>query len=95
MLYFFLKVPDWSSELVEKQNVFLEVIRLADDMAIRFAFPTQSIHVESMPPEGGMQQDQLDINRLRQVAQSYGPQGQAARPAGQGVFVPPYKEGSQ
>lgn len=92
MVYFFLKVPDWSSELVEKQNVFLEVIRLADDMGVRFAFPTQSIHVESMPAEGGVKQDRLDVNRLRQVAQSYGPQGQAARPGGQGVFVPPYKE---
>ena len=29
LLYFFFNVPDWSTELVERQRVFLEVIRLA------------------------------------------------------------------
>ncbi|MGR9087793.1 MAG: mechanosensitive ion channel family protein, partial [Gammaproteobacteria bacterium] len=48
LVYFFLGVPDWSSELVERQRIFIEIIKLAETSGIRFAFPTQTVHVESM-----------------------------------------------
>ncbi len=49
LVYFFLIVPDWSAELVERQNVYLEILRLAKDLEVEFAFPTQTLHVESFP----------------------------------------------
>ena len=49
MLYYFLDVPDWSEELVQKQNIYLEIFRLAEELKIDFAFPTQTLHVESFP----------------------------------------------
>lgn len=49
MLYFFVKVPDWSAELVERQRVFLEVIRLAAALRVKFAFPTQTLEIETFP----------------------------------------------
>lgn len=42
MLYFFLEVSDWGKELVERQRIFLEIIRLADALGVEFA-PTQQI----------------------------------------------------
>ena len=49
LLNFFLKVSDWDSELLQKQNIFLEILRLAKELEIEFAFPTQTLHVPSFP----------------------------------------------
>src|SRR5690606_6044634 len=49
MLYFFFECPDWSIELVERQNIYLEILRLAQALKINFAFPTQTLHIESSP----------------------------------------------
>ncbi|NOY91079.1 MAG: mechanosensitive ion channel, partial [Deltaproteobacteria bacterium] len=46
--YFFFDVADWSAELSARHNVLLEFMRLADSLGVRFAFPTQTLHVESM-----------------------------------------------
>ena len=53
LLYFFLVAPDWSSELAERQKVLLEIVRLAERLGVRFAFPTQTLHVESLPDDAG------------------------------------------
>jgi MscS family membrane protein len=49
MLYFFLKVPDWGTELLERERLFLEIVRLAERLEICFAFPTQTLEVERLP----------------------------------------------
>ena len=48
LVYFFLKVPDWSAELVQRQQVLLEIMHLAEDLGVRFAFPTETVHIESI-----------------------------------------------
>lgn len=54
LLYFFLRVPDWSSELREKHNIFADILRLAQDLNVGFAFPTRTLHMisESESPLG-------------------------------------------
>lgn len=93
MVYFFLKVPDWSNELVEKQNVFLEIMRLAKELKVEFAFPTQTLHVETFPektptriPENGNRE------AMQNIASDFSAQGGKAKPAGMGIFTPPFKE---
>ena len=49
LLNFFLKVSDWDSELLQKQTIFLEILRLAKKLSVDFAFPTQSLEVLSLP----------------------------------------------
>lgn len=49
LLNFFLKAPDKMAELDSRQQIFLEILKLADDQGVQFAFPTQSLHVESVP----------------------------------------------
>lgn len=51
MVYFFVKVADWTEELQAKQDVYLAIMRSAEKLGIEFAFPTQTIHVESMPQQ--------------------------------------------
>lgn len=93
LLYFFLKVPDWSNELVEKQNIFLEILRLAQELGVDFAFPTQSLHVESFPEKQGLiRHNNINSNALKDQAASFGPGGANAKPGGLGIFTPPHEE---
>lgn len=45
LVYVFFIVPDWSEELKEKHNFLLDIKRIAEEMKINFAFPTQTLHL--------------------------------------------------
>lgn len=95
MLYCFLKVPDWSAELVERQNIYLEILRLAREVGVEFAFPTQTLHMESFPEKESLRAPHsVDAAHLRKGAAAFGPDGSLSKPGGQGLFTPPYKEHS-
>lgn len=49
LVEFFLIVSDRAEELRERQDVFLKILRLAEETGVSFAFPTQTLHVESLP----------------------------------------------
>lgn len=49
MLYIFFQVPDWNAELRCRQEIMLEVNKLAEHLGVRFAFPTQTLMVEQFP----------------------------------------------
>ncbi len=51
MFYIFFSVPDWSNELRSRHEIILLVIKLADQLGIDFAFPTQTLHVGSTPDQ--------------------------------------------
>ncbi len=45
----FFEVPDVEGELEAKQEIILDVIRLAETLGVEFAFPTQTLHMETFP----------------------------------------------
>ena len=92
MLYFFLDVPDWSVELVERQRVLIEVLRLARKLGLELAFPTQTLEVERLPGHPPTAVDPPADEELAAVAKSFGAGGSAARPRGLGLFTPPTEE---
>lgn len=95
MLYCFLKVPDWATELVERQNIYLEIYRLAAELKVEFAFPTQTLHVESMPEKKPLRPPhEVDHAALVASAAAFGPNGTLAKPEGHGIFTPPHLETS-
>jgi MscS family membrane protein len=49
MFYIFFEVPSWSEELKCRHEILLSIIRLAEEIGINFAFPTQTLHIENMP----------------------------------------------
>ena len=51
LMNFFLQVPDRAAELNERQLIFLDILCLAEKQDVRFAFPTQTLHIESLPEE--------------------------------------------
>lgn len=54
MLYIFHEAPDWNTELRERHRLMLDIIRLANNLGVEFAFPTQTLHMFSeTASEGG------------------------------------------
>ena len=51
LLNYFLQVPDREAELISRQEIMLDILCLAEASGIRFAFPTQTLHIESLPVE--------------------------------------------
>lgn len=49
MFYSFFDVPDWSQEVKARHEIILEILKLAKALGVRFAFPTQTMHVEAFP----------------------------------------------
>ena len=45
LLYIFHETPDWSTELRERERLFLDILRLAKKLGVEFAFPTQTVHL--------------------------------------------------
>lgn len=84
MVYFFFKVKSWSDELRERHNVYLEIMRLARELGVQFAFPTQTLHLDSVAAPGAPRSvpPAQDVPQLARVIQSFGPGGRQARPAG-------------
>ena len=50
MFYCFLECPDWSVELRERHKLFLDILKLADELGVQFAFPTRTLHMHSEDP---------------------------------------------
>lgn len=49
MFYIYFAVDSWFDELKHRHEVMIEIIRLAEKIGIRFAFPTQTLHMETFP----------------------------------------------
>ena len=57
MLYIFFEVPDWNTELKCRQEIMLEVNKLAEHLGVRFAFPTQTLMIEEVPGQRSLTPD--------------------------------------
>ena len=56
MVYLFWEAPDWQTELRERHRFMLDIISIAAEMDVEFAFPTQTIHLkkdDAGQPTGG------------------------------------------
>jgi len=85
MLYCFMDVPDWPSELRERTNINLEILRFAEELGVEFAFPTQTLHVDSFPGEektNVKEEGKVDTPGMKNVISAFGPGGSKAMPKG-------------
>ncbi|HAT10284.1 MAG TPA: hypothetical protein DCS97_06765 [Planctomycetes bacterium] len=49
LVNYHLKAATWSAELEHRQAILLSVVQIAERLQIGFAFPTQTVHLASMP----------------------------------------------
>jgi MscS family membrane protein len=47
LVYVFWSTPDWPTELRERHRFMLDIIRLAGELGVEFAFPTQTIYMRN------------------------------------------------
>lgn len=87
MIYVFFKVPDWSTELQQKHNFFLEILKLAKEIGVEFAFPTQTLHVDSFHKDEPRQVGEPRTEEeLAASVTEYGPNGSKSNPDGLRIF---------
>lgn len=71
LVYVFFRVPDWSVELRERHRLLTDLMRLAEQLGVAFAFPTQSLHLvkpEDLEHEGVPENIEKGLSRGREVA---------------------------
>lgn len=87
LVYVFFDVPDWSVELQQRHNFLLEVLRLAKEVGVEFAFPTQTLQVDSFykdePRKIG--EDKTD-EELASTVHAFGPRGDLSKPEGIRIY---------
>ncbi|MCE7056670.1 mechanosensitive ion channel family protein [Algoriphagus sp. AGSA1] len=54
MFYIFFEVPTWGEELTCRHEILIQIVKLANSIGVRFAFPTQTLHMESFPEKKTM-----------------------------------------
>ncbi|MFN3998275.1 mechanosensitive ion channel family protein [Algoriphagus sp.] len=54
MFYIFFEVPTWPEELKSRHEILIQIVKLANVLGVRFAFPTQTLHMDSFPEKTGL-----------------------------------------
>lgn len=71
LLYLFFTSPDWGKELQARHALFLDILRLAGELGVEFAFPTQTLHVlrpGELPDHGEQPEVAQALARGREMA---------------------------
>jgi MscS family membrane protein len=72
LFYIFFKVPSWTEELTCRHQVLLEILKLAEALEVRFAFPTQTLHMETFPGKLSLTPESFqDMKTLREKLDDY------------------------
>lgn len=72
MFYIFFNVPNWGEELRARHEVLIEIMKLAETLGVRFAFPTQTLHLEEVPGHASLTPVYPnDKNELRNRLESF------------------------
>lgn len=79
LIYMFFETPSWTDELRGKHDILYAIIKLADTLGVRFAFPTQTLHIEEMAQAGipnkpfpkRNEQTDTDMDRLLKEMDQY------------------------
>jgi len=78
MLYCFIETQDRSTELQERERLYLDILRLAETLKVEFAFPTQTVHMmrpEDAPDHSDApQSSEAAAERGRELAQGLTPE---------------------
>ncbi|WP_215223204.1 mechanosensitive ion channel family protein [Echinicola shivajiensis] len=68
MFYVFFEVPTWGDELQARHEVLIQIVKLANELGVNFAFPTQTLHMETFPEKQGLSpvyEDNIENYRKR------------------------------
>ena len=74
MVYCFMDAGDWGTELRIRTALNLEILQLAADLGVSFAFPTRTLHIETQANAKDLPgRLPLGADQLKGIVQRYGP----------------------
>ncbi len=79
LVYCFIDAADWNEELRTRHVLNLDIMRLAESLQVDFAFPTQTLHIATMPGQPQQLPRVPDRAHLREVVDSFGPGGESGQ----------------
>lgn len=80
MLHCYVEVTSWSEELTTRHDMFLEILRLAEAIGVRFAFPTRTLHIESLAGATPVvKRSEADAAELARLVNGFASGGAASR----------------
>ncbi len=85
MVYCFMIAPTWNDEMRTRTRLNLETLRLAQKLGVSFAFPTQTLHIETLPQLGEARPSHSGPKQpgeLIEVVEGFGPGGGLGHPKG-------------
>lgn len=71
MFYIFFNVPTWGEELACKHEILMSIVKLAKELGINFAFPTQTLHVENLPGQPSLSPSYITGQEAEMKLQGY------------------------
>ena len=93
LMQFGLAVDTLPKNLEGRQKIFFEVIRLAKELGVDFAYPTSTLHVETLPDKKPARvSKEKPIPKYKNIAAEFGEGGKLSKPNGAEIFVAPYHE---
>lgn len=76
LVYAFFRTDSWTTELTERHNVLLDIMRLAEEVGVSFAFPTQTLHMENaVEPHAQASKVSVDSASLKAAVERFAPGG--------------------
>ncbi len=74
MFYVFFNAPTRSDELKYRQEIIISILDLAEKLNVRFAFPTQTLHLESFPEKAPLTpvHDQKEETHRKKLDEFFG-----------------------
>ncbi len=78
LVNFHVTTRSWTEELETRSQVFLAILRLAEELDVSFAFPSTSVYLESTPEQPLGERPPRTLDDLEAVFAAYGPRGAKA-----------------
>ena len=82
LVHYHVVVETWHDELTTRGQNIMEFLRLAEKLGIDFAFPSQSLYVESTPQHRSPPTGTPSLDELQTIVNAFAPDGDLARPGG-------------
>ncbi|MCY3918219.1 MAG: mechanosensitive ion channel family protein [Chloroflexi bacterium] len=79
MLYCFIDAPNWNDEMRVRHVLNLDIVRLAERLRVEFAFPTQTLHLDSGPGQRFQAPAPPEPDQLAGAVNDFGPNGAAGQ----------------
>ena len=81
MVYTFIGASNWNEELRTRHVFNLDIIRLAQELQVEFAFPTQTLHIASSTEGDQPMPPMRDRSDLARTIDDFAPDGQSGQRA--------------